>query len=635
MIQICAQCWAHLDSKNPPKPPKFALANGLWTGRLPAVLRLPENQPTEGEMMLMTPLVTFIHIVTLTKRGKKRLKIDDPHEDKTAQKALLGHGITFPTDHTSLCRKLPRRPADVANQYMKVLFASHDKPTRKDLQRLYSVRPRVLRLWLYHLHQHHAHWRNEKIEIDEEALNELPAETEANPFPVPPAFEDMVQHITERSARRTPKPLRSSKYAESDDDDDDDDDEPISEAKTSDGKVDAVASAPSSAASGSSSVPSVKPAGAAVPMAVDDEVVDMTARAPKAIPLRGPPPMPAAQPRVPMSVDDSLASGKDRQPPSVAAKQPASASDREPEMVPMLYSSAMLDQHANALPSRSMASLLLPNDVEAEKADMKVANPIIEDEAVIDEKGVAEPVLGIDTRCNAFVSVRGSTPIVQTRDKYWWTLAFWRLFFFGINGPASDRPVHLSVQEWAQWAMEVHDDRFAKDRTFMAVLFSYIRRLQSYRATRGRVNMKDWGQVEASIMDIDEGVLRDYKLNQADLAELRRKNRFRGKAGMDDAYQKLQDFANKIAPSLGPGAARLNVKRDGQPLSIDGAINTLHDKFAIIEKLLHTGKSCATRLPGSDDSRTALRRDINGMELEFGLPGFFYTLSPGEVYHRL
>ena len=671
VIHMCYKCSDHLNKKKPKKPPMFALANGLWTGQLPEILRRRENQLRWAEMLLISPFVVYTKIIKLMSAGRK-LNLGNrklsKEERRFLQSALTGHSITFPTDHINIHTRLPRRASDVAGELMKVLFAARDAPTLDDVKSIVSVRPRVLMLWLSHLAKDHPFWQKENIEIDMDALNALPKETDEEPDPVPKEFQDIIIHVTAKHERRRAK-VPGSKWAE----DSDSDDEVLPEGDEAPERAGSAEPAQQPAAAESDIKQSAADRAPAAPVVVEQPVamdVDKPAqavedadRAPRAIPLHGPPP--ASPPPLPPLVRPFSHDVAERYPPPLPplvcpfsqdvvdftdssnppvaqqSQRELTEGDRESteadfDIQPALHGSAMVDQLGNKHPTSSVGSVLMPKDVTGQKEDLKASNPFIE----------------VDERCDILVSIRGSEPTDTRRDTYWWTVAFFDLFYWGAGGPASERPKHLSIERWAEWAMQVHDDRFAKHPTFMAVLFSVIRRYRAWRVAYGRAQLKDWTDMEVAIGSLSEAQMRAYIVKRAREDEERRRARFNAKQQKppDEAAEKLQKLAHKLdskqqdqpkqqpppaaepvpAP-VGPGAAALEVRRG----TIQEAVDHMKRAYDLIDKVLNTGKSVSSKLPGSDALRVVLRRHLNGMHIEFGLPFFFITITPGEIYHRL
>lgn len=165
---VCSTCLHSLEMKNHKQPPKHALANGTWIGKVPFELK----GLTVPEQMLIALLFPRVYVFKLFPKKNMGVRSVDQ-----LQRAMRGNVSTYELNATAAAdmvegRLMPRQPTILAS-LISVTFIGRGKLPKDWLRSTFRVRRAVVRRALYWLkNNNHALYGN--IEIDSARLELLP-----------------------------------------------------------------------------------------------------------------------------------------------------------------------------------------------------------------------------------------------------------------------------------------------------------------------------------------------------------------------------------------------------------------------------------------------------------------------------
>jgi hypothetical protein len=119
--------------------------------------------------------------------------------------------------------------------------------------------------------------------------------------------------------------------------------------------------------------------------------------------------------------------------------------------------------------------------------------------------GNANPPYIEDVPVIRYVSTGRSVLMNDWQDPEFFTGSFPTLFPFGSGGhlpEPQDRPVPVSLQAWAKWALTHHSRRFAQHPTFLFLLYDVQQRRQAALGNSFVVKRKDWETAQTAISSL-------------------------------------------------------------------------------------------------------------------------------------
>lgn len=167
-VRICSLCLNHLQEKKREGPPRLALANGLWIGRVPWQLQ----QLTFAEQLLVALLYPRVYVFKLyPKKGGRGLETED------LQRGMRGNVSTFDINSDAITnmvqgRLMPRPPAVLAS-LVTITFIAAGQMSKRWLRSFFRVRRRNIALALEWLKRNNPQYFGD-IEINAERLSRLP-----------------------------------------------------------------------------------------------------------------------------------------------------------------------------------------------------------------------------------------------------------------------------------------------------------------------------------------------------------------------------------------------------------------------------------------------------------------------------
>ena len=155
MCRLCQKCHAALVKKS---IPKFAIANHMWVGDIPAELQaltIPEQK-----------------LISLYRHNSCIIKLHSPfHSATTAQTALKGNCITFLQNVPNIVDSLPLSLDELCDT-LKVIFIGARPPNRIQLKKVLTVRKKKIIQALQWLKKHNLLYQ--QVNINLENINQLP-----------------------------------------------------------------------------------------------------------------------------------------------------------------------------------------------------------------------------------------------------------------------------------------------------------------------------------------------------------------------------------------------------------------------------------------------------------------------------
>ncbi|KAK7450189.1 hypothetical protein VKT23_013072 [Stygiomarasmius scandens] len=167
LLSLCKWCHRSLNNK---KTPAHALANNLFTGTVPPVLK--DLTLVEESMISLCRAKCCI----LKLKGDNDVGTDEGNIPVYAQRALKGNIIIFPQDPSSVAKVLPPSLDELAAPIC-ILFIGSEPPTKKWLQekaKPLGIRPGKVQAALQWLKLHNPLYKD--VRIDYELLASIPSE---------------------------------------------------------------------------------------------------------------------------------------------------------------------------------------------------------------------------------------------------------------------------------------------------------------------------------------------------------------------------------------------------------------------------------------------------------------------------
>jgi hypothetical protein len=176
-----------------------------------------------------------------------------------------------------------------------------------------------------------------------------------------------------------------------------------------------------------------------------------------------------------------------------------------------------------------------------------------------------------------------SDPVNEYEDETLFPLLYPTLFPYGRGGfEVRSRFSTVSMRTQAKHFFQLSDQRFREHYSFLFVVFNILQRRAVSLGARLKIKHKDFPR-----------------------------------------------FAEDI-DSVSPEAldAILQAKSDGRPVDVSRASQ-------IVDRLLRNVKVVTSKVPGTTSARISMRNEIRGMMLEHGLPSFYITINPADVYNPI
>ncbi|ETN12062.1 hypothetical protein PPTG_09710 [Phytophthora nicotianae INRA-310] len=213
---------------------------------------------------------------------------------------------------------------------------------------------------------------------------------------------------------------------------------------------------------------------------------------------------------------------------------------------------------------------------EEDEVCEQVADGLITDFGQVDNTTSVQ--MAID---RSHLVVHRSSSILSDFDTAFWTNAFTDLFPYGKGGLDEPRDVKIGLQEFIKYCMRHSSRRFCQHRSFAMVAFDVLARHNTLQAIAIRARMRP-GTMERS-SSVSREQLQSYVQYQQD---------------------RLEAITQHLPPPPAP--------------EIENRVFELYDNIS-------TGLRSYW---GSNEERTQARADLFSMQLKFGQPTIFFTISP-------
>lgn len=168
-VEVCVECFTDLSKEyttdTEPLPPKYSLANGLWYGEVPWVLRCL----TLPERLLIALIYPRAYIVKLFPKAGK-------YDPTTLQTAMMGNITSFDLNLDRIAdmvegRIMPQAPHILAS-LISITFVGVKRLPKDWLKSTFQVRRYQIRQALLWLKEHNPYYAN--IVITDDRLDMLP-----------------------------------------------------------------------------------------------------------------------------------------------------------------------------------------------------------------------------------------------------------------------------------------------------------------------------------------------------------------------------------------------------------------------------------------------------------------------------
>ena len=322
--------------------------------------------------------------------------------------------------------------------------------------------------------------------------------------------------------------------------------------------------------------------------------------------------------------EENKASTTEDQVKELEQKAKDDQADEEQVYEPILQESGVLDVHGVEIPQgaeRDAGLLQLLGDIESktcrkETEDRKtnsVPATVVDPDAEtlnqeweaaagqvlneIEHKEEKRPAVGDganeskgkERKERILILGHGKHPESEYNNPDIWMGGFPRQFPYGRGGPETrTRRVELSMKSWVQHVLHTRDSRFRTYPAILFVLYNTIHRRLLCRQARLHTRSRGW------------------KVTAKRLAALSR----------SDIEAALNEQAASRKPSADPSAVP----------------TTARDRAAT---LLSNMESVVGKIPGTDWRRKRIRNNIYSSMLMFGIPSFFITINPADLYNRI
>lgn len=184
-----------------------------------------------------------------------------------------------------------------------------------------------------------------------------------------------------------------------------------------------------------------------------------------------------------------------------------------------------------------------------------------------------------------FVQIpHGTDPSNEFQNPDLFPMMYPTLFPFGIGGiEESDRLVPVGMERHVRHLLRLSDRRFQVHPSFMFSAFNIIQRRQALRQTKLKVDAPYFGSIAK------------------DLAEV--------------SSETVQRVAEKVASGL--------------------QLSRTDREEVLVQKLMREVKMITKNVYGSAQSRMAMRSELKALMMTTGMPSFFVTVNPADVYNPL
>jgi hypothetical protein len=194
----------------------------------------------------------------------------------------------------------------------------------------------------------------------------------------------------------------------------------------------------------------------------------------------------------------------------------------------------------------------------------------------------------------------GRLPASEYMNPNIWMGAFPRLFPYGRGGPeVAGRRTELNMNSWVQHVLEMRDNRFRTSPALVLVLYNVMHRRRLCWEARLHTRVPSWKVTAKRLAAITQT---DIQMALG--------------AGPADASR-----------ARSPGSSTQQRTRSSSSSS-----STARERTT---SLLSTMESVMGKIPGTDWKRKRIRKHINSSMLMYGIPSFFITINPAELYHRI
>lgn len=174
-------------------------------------------------------------------------------------------------------------------------------------------------------------------------------------------------------------------------------------------------------------------------------------------------------------------------------------------------------------------------------------------------------------------------PVSEYNDLELLPLLFPTLFCYGTGGSQSARRRKISLERLGEHFINLHDRRFQEHYSFMFILFNIIQRRIASQKTYLRTKRGDFKTFASRLTSISDHAI-------------------------DSILKKLEtnDYTSAKTP-----------------------------EEKLVYQLMQTVQSVSAHIPGSAAARLEMRNEIRSLIIAQGLPTFFVTINPADVYNPI
>ena len=177
----------------------------------------------------------------------------------------------------------------------------------------------------------------------------------------------------------------------------------------------------------------------------------------------------------------------------------------------------------------------------------------------------------------------GSQPVSEYDDENLFPLLYPTLFPYGTGGFSKCQKTKLSFEALGQHYLGLFDKRFQEHYSFMFVFFNMIQQRVASQQTNLRASRVDFNMIASDLVNVS-----------------------------NDAIQAVIDHLSK-----------------------GDSITAKTPEEATVLKLMRDVQTVSSNIPGSAATRIAMWNEIRGLILRLGLPSFYVTINPADIYNPI
>jgi hypothetical protein len=177
----------------------------------------------------------------------------------------------------------------------------------------------------------------------------------------------------------------------------------------------------------------------------------------------------------------------------------------------------------------------------------------------------------------------GSNPSNQYEDEHLFPLLYPTLFPYGVGGFVKERRSKISMEKMARHYFSLHDSRFQMHRSFLFIVFNMLQRQAVSLHAKLKTSASSFSAVADELLSVS-----------------------------DAAIQAVLDRMESGDHSMGMDPEQRAVRK-------------LMDKVSLV----------SSKVKGTSASRVSMRNEIRGMMFDLGLPSFYLTINPADVYNPI